>query len=64
MKPLKKWLVFDPTGRPFGWPCDTKQEAVHSEMWSEPFSVAHIAWKEAKRQGWTVRKITITEGWR
>lgn len=61
--PLKRWMVFDPDGRPRGWPRGTKREAIEAETWSAPDSIAPTLWEDAKRQGWTVRKVTITEGW-
>lgn len=63
MKPLKCWMIFDPKGRPFSWPFETRREAIEAEIWAEPFSLAYTSWEDAKKRGWTVRKVTITEGW-
>ncbi len=63
MNPIRAWMVFDPHGRPAGYPFDTRAEAIEAEVWTAPDTVAPTLWKDAKKQGWTVRKVTITEGW-
>jgi hypothetical protein len=62
-KPIKRWMVFDPQGRPAGYPLRTRAEAIEAETWSAPDTIAPTLWEDAVNRGWTVRKVTITEGW-
>lgn len=58
---FKRWSLYDPKGQPWGWICDTRSAAVAQKGWEEPFAPETITWEDARRHGWSVRKILIME---
>lgn len=58
LKPLKQWLVFDSKGRHRGMLCKTKKAALAQNLWIKNYPT----WEDAKRGGWTVKRVDVTEG--
>lgn len=61
MKPIKRWMLFDPDENPCGWAGKTRSKTIDQKLWEEPFASSRVTWEDAKKQGWTVRKVAITE---
>jgi hypothetical protein len=57
-KPVKAWAVFGPDGKPFADMIrPTRYEAI------DTFVSEGEWWPALRKEGCTVRKVTITEGW-